>query len=346
MVMEDDCQLCSNFKEQVSSIVTQLQKTKPHWRLCLLGSHELGTTLCSRRATLASRDLQQGQLSTGLFAYLLHRRALPLLLSASRGAFPLAEQLDVALSSLEWGHCSRFTVGTALVASPPSQEGDSDVQLLGDPGARVHASLPSPVRDRLIGSDSSAPRSSELTGPPAQRRSEREVHPPDRSHLLLPPASIPSVKELSETNGGCRGMPVRVADVGSEKGRMLIANRRITSGSRVAYYLVKLTDTKSKHTWSDCSIHCRGRKYGDVFGAAGSGSFRGPGSDGVPYVGFIANEPTFGKQDVNARFSSAPPHPNGQHRFAIEAVSDIARGEEVCVCYGRWYQRSYPSHWD
>ena len=61
---------------------------------------------------------------------------------------------------------------------------------------------------------------------------------------------------------------------------------------------------------------------------------------------FIANEPTFGKQDVNARFSSAPPHPNGQHRFAIEAVSDIARGEEVCVCYGRWYQRSYPSHWD
>lgn len=230
LVMEDDCHLCANFKEQVYCIVSKLQKTKPHWRLCLLGSHELGSTLCSRRATLASRDVQQGQLSTGLFAYLLHRRALPLLLSAITGAFPLAEQLDVALSSLEWGHCSRFTVATALVASPLSQEGDSDVQLLGDTGARAHASLPSPVRDRLIGSDPSAHRASELTGPPAQRRSAREVHPPDRSHLLLPPANIPSVKELSETNDGFRGMPVRVADVGSEKGKMLIANRRIASG--------------------------------------------------------------------------------------------------------------------
>ena len=51
-------------------------------------------------------------------------------------------------------------------------------------------------------------------------------------------------------------------------------------------------------------------------------------------------------QEINARFSSAPPHPNQQHRFAIEAVSDIARGEEVCVDYGRSYVRGYPSHWD
>ena len=234
MVMEDDCHVCANFKEHVCCIVSQLQTTKPHWRLCLLGSHELSSTLCSRRATLASRDVQQGQLTTGLFAYLLHRRSLPLLLSRSRGVFPLEEQLDVALSGLEWGHLGRLTVATALVSSAPSQEGDSDVQVLGERGARVHASLSSPIRDRLIGGDPSAPRSSELTGPPEQRRSERQPNPPDRTHLLLPPASIPSVKELSETNGGFRGMPVRVADVGSDKGKMLIANRRIATGCAAA----------------------------------------------------------------------------------------------------------------
>jgi GR25 family glycosyltransferase involved in LPS biosynthesis len=101
LVLEDDATLCSDFAVHLATIAQQLA-SKASWRFCLLGSHELGQTLLSRRASLASRDLQQGQQSSGLFAYLLHRRALPLLLGP-RGPFPLSEQLDAALCDLEWG---------------------------------------------------------------------------------------------------------------------------------------------------------------------------------------------------------------------------------------------------
>ena len=125
LVLEDDAILCSDFAIHVATITQQLA-SKASWRFCLLGSHELGQTLLSRRASLASRDLQQGQQTSGLFAYLLHRRALPLLLGP-RGPFPLSEQLDMALCDLEWGHLARWTVAVALATSPPSQLGDSDV---------------------------------------------------------------------------------------------------------------------------------------------------------------------------------------------------------------------------
>ena len=79
LVLEDDVTLCDIFVVRLQSVLQQLRR-KPSWRVCLLGSHELGGTLASRRATLQSRDMQQGQNSSGLFAYLVHRRALPLLL--------------------------------------------------------------------------------------------------------------------------------------------------------------------------------------------------------------------------------------------------------------------------
>ena len=73
--------------------------------------------------------------STGLFGYLLHRRALPLLLDGD-AVFPLREQLDVALSTrLEWGHGARWEAVPPLLAAPRSEdEGhDTDVQVLEPP---------------------------------------------------------------------------------------------------------------------------------------------------------------------------------------------------------------------
>ena len=92
-----------------------------------------------RSARLSLCELEQGQSSTGLFGYLLHRRALPLLLDGD-AVFPLREQLDVALSTrLEWGHGARWEAVPPLLAAPRSEdEGhDTDVQVLEPPPTGV-----------------------------------------------------------------------------------------------------------------------------------------------------------------------------------------------------------------
>ena len=116
LIMEDDVKLCGDFAIHLATIMQQLS-SKPNWRFCLLGSHELGQTMLSRRASLSSRDLQQGQQTSGLFAYLLHRRSLQLLLG-QYGPFPLSEQLDVALCGLEWGESRAPPFALPLSHSP------------------------------------------------------------------------------------------------------------------------------------------------------------------------------------------------------------------------------------
>lgn len=126
--------LCDDFERRLRDLLARLA-SKPHWRLCLLGSHERSDApLLARRARLSLCELEQGESSTGLFGYLLHRRALPLLLGG--GVFPLREQLDVALSTgLEWGHGARWEAVPPLLAAPRSEaEGhDTDVQILEPP---------------------------------------------------------------------------------------------------------------------------------------------------------------------------------------------------------------------
>lgn len=135
LVLEDDVSgLCDDFERRLRDLLARLA-SKPHWRLCLLGSHERSDApLLARRARLSLCELEQGQSSTGLFGYLLHRRALPLLLGG--GVFPLREQLDVALSTgLEWGHGARWEAVPPLLTAPRSEaEGhDTDVQILEPP---------------------------------------------------------------------------------------------------------------------------------------------------------------------------------------------------------------------
>ena len=89
-----------------------------------------GAALAARRR-ISLVELQQGQHSTGLFGYLVHRRALPLLLSAG-ALVPMQQQLDVAMSTgLEWGHGARWEAHPPLLTAPRSEHsGDTDVQLL------------------------------------------------------------------------------------------------------------------------------------------------------------------------------------------------------------------------
>ena len=128
LVLEDNVTaLCPEFERRLQDLLSKLSR-KEHWRLCLLGSHECGDTLLAQNARASLVELQQGQFSTGLFGYLLHRRALPQL----RGAFPLHEQLDVALSTtVEWGHGARWEARPPLLTTPRSEAlRDTDVQIL------------------------------------------------------------------------------------------------------------------------------------------------------------------------------------------------------------------------
>ena len=118
------------------------------WHMCYLGSHEQA---CGRvvhgSEELVGRVMEEpaGSITTGLFGYLLHRRAVEKLLGRG-GVFPLRWQVDVAISKIDLPAGSRFTVGaeSPLVRSPKSEEGacDTDVQILGPRGVQAHRSMP------------------------------------------------------------------------------------------------------------------------------------------------------------------------------------------------------------
>ena len=123
--------------------------------------------------------------STGLFGYLLHRRALPLLLDGD-AVFPLREQLDVALSTrLEWGHGARWEAVPPLLAAPRSEdEGhDTDVQVL-EPPPRERAGGPSgappPTGVAQLLAAAAAAETTEAAGTPLApawpSQEEREAH--------------------------------------------------------------------------------------------------------------------------------------------------------------------------
>jgi len=139
LVLEDDVgELCENFEKRLQELLESL-RGKASWRLCLLGSHETtGKGLLGGRARVSLVELQQGQQSTGLFGYLVHRRALPTLLrtGATEALFPLSQQLDAAIALQEWGHGGRFEARPALLTAPLSEESDdtSDVQIVAGVG--------------------------------------------------------------------------------------------------------------------------------------------------------------------------------------------------------------------
>ena len=185
LVLEDDVgALCTDFERRLQDLLARLAR-KEHWRLCLLGSHERsGAPLLARSARLSLRELEQGQSSTGLFGYLLHRRALPLLLDGD-AVFPLREQLDVALSTrLEWGHGARWEAVPPLLAAPRSEdEGhDTDVQVLEPPrraGAGGPSGAPPPTGVAQLLAAAAAAQTAEAPAPLAPAwpsQGEREAH--------------------------------------------------------------------------------------------------------------------------------------------------------------------------
>jgi len=115
LVLADDVDaLCADFESRLQALLTRLRR-EPSWRVCLLGSHEQsGPQLLARGARPSLTPLQQGQGSTSLLGYLLHRRALPLLLDPHT-AFPPHEQLEAISTRIDWGHGARFEVQPAIL---------------------------------------------------------------------------------------------------------------------------------------------------------------------------------------------------------------------------------------
>jgi len=124
LVLEDEVDaLCDDFESRLQDLLARLAR-EPSWRLCLLGSHERsGSRLLARGARPSLTPLEHGQSSSaGLVGYLLHRRALPLLLDADAG-FPPHEPLGVALGRrVDWGHSARFEVAPAMMLAAPRSE--------------------------------------------------------------------------------------------------------------------------------------------------------------------------------------------------------------------------------
>lgn len=245
------------------------------------------------------------------------------------------------------------------------------VQLLGDVGKSVHDSLPLDVRARLIYPESSSrPLVHELTPPPP--RPQRSAPAPTRLGYANPAANLPSLGRILELNNNFNGMAVKAAAIDG-KGTGVVAQRRLSAGIEVAYYLVKVYSNNSSHQWSDCAISVSKTETGDVFATNDPkrGSCQRPDIGGLPYIGHLVNEPCLAAGEtvcvglecaatvpashapahhldlpspqVNARMVFAPPHPVGQRRFAIETTDVVPRGRELLVDYGPLYRRSWPS---
>ena len=94
---------------------------------------------------IASAAVRQGTTLTGLFGYLIHKKAATALLNGT-SVFPLRHQIDVAMSMHPWPRGSRWAVMSegSLIISPKSEVGkcDTDVQTLGSPKVEAHERMP------------------------------------------------------------------------------------------------------------------------------------------------------------------------------------------------------------
>ena len=146
LILEDDARVAPNLADGVDAVLAALEQ-HPFWKVCYLGTHEGGAKLKAAGRRVMLRDpLELGEVRTGLAGYLVRRSDVRELID---GVFPLDEQLDVALSQHEFGHGGRFEVShdAQLVVSPPSEEGETDVQTLD----RSHGTLPPRLDARLLG---------------------------------------------------------------------------------------------------------------------------------------------------------------------------------------------------
>jgi GR25 family glycosyltransferase involved in LPS biosynthesis len=142
-IMEDDLTgVADGFSQHIERLRDGLPRT---WQICYLGFHESSGELLTPPTGLGIMEIPKGSCVTGLFAYLLHRRAAEALLR-ERPIFPLRYQIDVALSQYTWPPSSRFAVRPegVLVTSPKSEVGkcDTDVQTLGQTTRMAHAKMP------------------------------------------------------------------------------------------------------------------------------------------------------------------------------------------------------------
>jgi len=144
LIMEDDLSAAApHFEAQLTRLLAQLPAAT--WHVVFLGYHESSGQLLAASQPPRLMELPKGPAVTGLFGYLLHRRGAHALLEPG-AVFPLRHQVDVAVSQYAWPAASRYVVDpqAVLLASPKSEEGacDTDVQTLGQPTKRAHASMP------------------------------------------------------------------------------------------------------------------------------------------------------------------------------------------------------------
>ena len=176
---------------------------------------------------------------------------------------------------------------------------------------------------------------------------------------------------------------MRVVEV-PQKGLGVLASRPLAARTTVAYYLIKAFDSSS-HQKSEYSIKPMKStrlvfgegKIGDVFGGsllppgpahplhtsvrvALNLAVRGSRSDlslftrslaeeGVPYVGFLLNEPSYPSElSENCELvnDSDRPSAEGTFRMALRTVCDVPSGAELTVDYGPHYHRMYASKYD
>ena len=127
LVLEDDVDAVSH--DLVDCLVELLRRGKlpSTCKLCYLGSHEHSRAVRSGYGRLIVREMDVWEQSTGLFGYLVSRRGAAQLLGPR--LFPLSEQLDVAVSELQWSPGERYCVAfdAPLVTSPRSESGATDV---------------------------------------------------------------------------------------------------------------------------------------------------------------------------------------------------------------------------
>ena len=145
-------------------------------------------------------------------------------------------------------------------------------------------------------------------------------------------ATPPSLARISEIYDGFRGMDVAVKSVPT-KGLGLVAQRRLSPGSAVAYYYTQMYEDEG-HVNSNYALG-RPQWVSDIF----NGSFPPAGGDGIPYLGPYANEVTEGSgQSYNAVIRSVSDDlENKRSLHALIATRPVAAGEEITW----WYKQSY-----
>lgn len=154
---------------------------------------------------------------------------------------------------------------------------------------------------------------------------------------------VPSLDVLRATNGAFEGMDVEVVQVPG-KGLGLMARTDLDEGVCVAYYLSKLyTNHFGASTYCVASGH-RSHVL-DVFDR----SFPPPGTDGIPYVAPLVNEPDFpgGEENCTLKPEPLPDEDGSIRRHALYTTRRVRVGEELVWDYGPGYgPRPYPSKYN